>query len=82
MTSVVGTFNLAATARVSVEGPLPQNLLSSHIPQVPPGDLAAFMVDGVSIALVSIANTGVLSKSSKRAHDRCALLEQKVQGAT
>jgi high affinity sulfate transporter 1 len=62
-TIVVGAFNLAATAGVSVVGPLPQGLPSFQIPRVSPGDLAALMAGAVSITLVSFADTSVLSRT-------------------
>jgi MFS superfamily sulfate permease-like transporter len=62
-TVVVGAFNLAAVAGVSVVGPLPQGLPSIQIPAVSPGDLAALMAGAIAITLVSFADTSVLSRT-------------------
>jgi high affinity sulfate transporter 1 len=62
-TIVVGLFDLAATAGVSVVGPLPQGLPSFQIPRVSPGDFAALAAGAVAITLVSFADTSVLSRT-------------------
>jgi len=56
-------FDLAATAGVSVVGPLPQGLPSFQLPLVARGDLGALAVGAASIALVSFAGTSVLSRA-------------------
>ncbi len=62
-TIVVGMFDLATTAGVSVVGPLPQGLPSFQIPRVAAGDLAALAAGAVAITLVSFADTSVLSRT-------------------
>ena len=62
-TIVVGLFNLAAVAGVSVVGPLPQGLPSFQIPRVSAGDLAALAAGAIAITLVSFADTSVLSRT-------------------
>jgi high affinity sulfate transporter 1 len=62
-TIVVGIFDLAMTAGVSVVGPLPQGLPSFQIPNVSPADLGALAVGAVAITLVSFADTSVLSRT-------------------
>jgi high affinity sulfate transporter 1 len=61
-TLVVGIFNLAATAGVSVVGPLPQGLPSFQFPSVPLSDLGALAAGAVAITLVSFADTSILSR--------------------
>jgi len=61
-TIVVGVFDLATTAGVSVVGPLPQGLPSFQIPQVNPSDLSALAAGALAITLVSFADTSVLSR--------------------
>ncbi len=62
-TVVVGVFNLAVTAGVSVVGPLPQGLPSFQIPMVSASDLAALAAGAIAITLVSFADTSVLSRT-------------------
>jgi high affinity sulfate transporter 1 len=62
-TIVVGVFNLATVAGVSVVGPLPQGLPSFQIPRVPAGDLIALAAGAIAITLVSFADTSVLSRT-------------------
>jgi len=61
-TIVVGVFDLATTAGVSVVGPLPQGLPSFQIPRVSAGDLSALAAGALAITLVSFADTSVLSR--------------------
>ncbi len=62
-TAVVGVFGLAASKGVPVVGPLPQGLPSFGIPQVSLEDMMAMVAGGLAIALVSMADTSVLSRS-------------------
>ena len=62
-TIVVGAFNLAAVAGVSVVGPLPQGLPSFQIPHVSTADLAALAAGALAITLVAFADTSVLSRT-------------------
>ncbi len=62
-TAVVGLLDLGATAGVKVLGPLPQGLPSFALPHIPLADLSAVFVGGCAIALVSFADTSVLSRT-------------------
>jgi high affinity sulfate transporter 1 len=62
-TVVVAIFNLAARAGVSVLGPLPKGLPAPSIPLVPINDFVPILMGGVAIALVSFADTSVLSRT-------------------
>lgn len=62
-TLLVGWFNLAARAGISVVGPLPQGLPSFHIPFVSFDDIVVLLPAAVAIALVSFADTSVLSRA-------------------
>ncbi len=62
-TVVVGVFDLAVAAGVSVVGPLPQGLPSFQIPAVSLADLGALAAGAIAITLVSFADTSVLSRT-------------------
>jgi high affinity sulfate transporter 1 len=62
-TLIVGVFDLAARAGVSVVGPLPQGLPSFKIPTVALSDLSTLLAGAVAITLVSFADTSVLSRT-------------------
>lgn len=62
-TLVAGFFDLAATAGVSVVGPLPQGLPSFQFPAVSAADLLSLLPGAIAIALVSFADTSVLSRT-------------------
>jgi len=62
-TIVVSIFDLATTAGVPVVGPLPQGLPTFKIPIVSLADLGALAAGAVAIALVSFADTSVLSRT-------------------
>jgi len=62
-TIVVGVFDLGAGAGVKVLGSLPQGLPSFSIPWIGFADLGAVVIGGCAIALVSFADTSVLSRS-------------------
>ena len=59
----VGVFDLAATTGISVLGPLPQGLPLPRVPLVPVDSLVAIVTGGVAVALVSFADTSVLSRT-------------------
>ena len=61
-TVVVAAFDLA-TRGVSVLGPLPQGLPSPRLPLVHVDDLVPILMGGVAVALVSFADTSVLSRT-------------------
>jgi high affinity sulfate transporter 1 len=61
-TAVVGVLDLATRAQVSVLGALPQGLPSFTIPWITAGDIVPVLVGGCAVALVSFADTSVLSR--------------------
>jgi len=60
-TVVVAAFGLAG--RVAVLGPLPQGLPAPSLPVVPIDQLTSLLMGGVAVALVSFADTSVLSRT-------------------
>ena len=62
-TIVSSAFHLAATAGISVVGPLPQGLPAFQIPAVSLGDVRALFLNALAIALVSFADMSVLSRT-------------------
>jgi high affinity sulfate transporter 1 len=61
--AAVASFDLAARAGVLVLGPLPQGLPAFRLPLVPPDALQTIVIGGAAVALVSFADTSVLSRS-------------------
>ncbi len=62
-TVIVGAFDLAQRAHVSVLGPLPVGLPSFAIPWITPADIGPVLIGGLAVALVSFADTSVLSRA-------------------
>jgi high affinity sulfate transporter 1 len=62
-TAIVGAFDLAARADVSVLGPLPQGLPAFRIPWITHADLLPILIGGCAVAMVSFADTSVLSRA-------------------
>jgi high affinity sulfate transporter 1 len=62
-TVAVAAFDLAKRAGVSVLGPLPQGLPSPRLPFAHVDDLVPILMGGVAVALVSFADTSVLSRT-------------------
>ena len=62
-TVAVGLLGLGETAGVKVLGPLPEGLPSFTLPWLQSSDLVPIVVGGCAIALVSFADTSVLSRS-------------------
>jgi high affinity sulfate transporter 1 len=62
-TGVVAAFGLATRAGVSVLGPLPRGLPSPRLPLVQVDDLVPILMGGLAVALVSFADTSVLSRT-------------------
>jgi high affinity sulfate transporter 1 len=62
-TLAVAAFDLARRAGISVLGPLPQGLPLPQIPFVRMDDLAPILTGGAAVALVSFADTSVLSRT-------------------
>lgn len=61
-TVVVGVLDLAARAGVSVLGSLPQGLPAFAIPWITYADIVPVLTGGLAVALVSFADTSVLSR--------------------
>ncbi|CAB3801053.1 putative sulfate transporter [Paraburkholderia ultramafica] len=61
-TVVVGLLDLAARAGVSVLGRLPQGLPAFAIPWITTADIVPVLIGGCAVALVSFADTSVLSR--------------------
>jgi high affinity sulfate transporter 1 len=62
-TAIVGSLDLAARAGVSVLGPLPQGLPAFTVPWIGYDDLIPVVIGGAAVALVSFADTSVLSRA-------------------
>jgi len=62
-TIVAGVLGLAASAGLPVVGALPQGLPSFGIPKVTLDEMAAMVAGGLAIAVVSMADTSVLSRT-------------------
>ena len=62
-TVAVGVLGLAERGGVSVLGPLPQGLPSFAIPWIDSADFTTVLSGGLAVALVSFADTSVLSRS-------------------
>jgi high affinity sulfate transporter 1 len=62
-TLVVWAFDLEARADVSVLGSLPQGLPRFEIPSIGLADLGPIVLGGLAVALVSFADTSVLSRT-------------------
>jgi high affinity sulfate transporter 1 len=62
-TAIVGSLDLAARAGVSVLGPLPQGLPAFTVPWISYDDLMPVVIGGAAVALVSFADTSVLSRA-------------------
>jgi high affinity sulfate transporter 1 len=62
-TAIVVTFDLAARTGLPVLGSLPQGLPALSVPRIGYGDLVPVLLGGLAVALVSFADTSVLSRS-------------------
>ena len=62
-TIAVGVLGLDASAGVKVLGPLPQGLPSFVLPWIGFADLAQVVIGGCAVAMVSFADTSVLSRT-------------------
>jgi high affinity sulfate transporter 1 len=62
-TTIVGTLDLGTRHGVAVLGPLPQGLPNFAIPWITYGDIVPVLLGGCAIALVSFADTSVLSRA-------------------
>jgi high affinity sulfate transporter 1 len=61
-TVAVGVLDLGARANVSILGSLPQGLPAFAIPWITAADLVPVLIGGCAVALVSFADTSVLSR--------------------
>lgn len=61
-TIVVGVLDLAESAGISVLGSLPQGLPAFDIPWITRADIVPVLIGGFAVALVSFADTSVLSR--------------------
>jgi high affinity sulfate transporter 1 len=62
-TVAVGMLDLGQSAGVKVLGPLPQGLPSFAVPWIGLADVASVVIGGCAVALVSFADTSVLSRA-------------------
>jgi len=62
-TVAVAAFDFAKRSGVSVLGPLPQGLPSPRVPFAHVDELVSILMGGVAVALVSFADTSVLSRT-------------------
>ncbi len=62
-TVVVAAFDLGARAGISVLGPLPQGLPAPSLPIMDIDNLTPILTGGLAVALVSFADTSVLSRT-------------------
>ena len=62
-TTIVGTLDLGGHSGVAVLGPLPRGLPSFAVPWVSYNDIVPVLIGGAAIALVSFADTSVLSRA-------------------
>jgi high affinity sulfate transporter 1 len=61
-TLAVAAFDLTTRADLSVLGTLPQGLPAFSLPRIGAGDIPSILVGGLAVALVSFADTSVLSR--------------------
>jgi high affinity sulfate transporter 1 len=62
-TIVVGVLDLGARYGVKVLGPLPEGLPAFAVPWISYGDLVPVLIGGCAMALISFADTSVLSRA-------------------
>jgi high affinity sulfate transporter 1 len=62
-TMIVGALDLGARAGISVLGPMPQGLPAFAIPWINYDDIVPVVIGSAAVALVSFADTSVLSRS-------------------
>lgn len=62
-TAVVAALDLSARASVAVLGPLPQGLPAPAIPWIRYDDITPVLIGGLAVAMVSFADTSVLSRA-------------------
>jgi MFS superfamily sulfate permease-like transporter len=62
-TVISGLLDLGARAGISVLGPLPQGLPAFTVPWIDFDDMVAVVIGGAAVAMVSFADTSVLSRT-------------------
>jgi high affinity sulfate transporter 1 len=62
-TAIVALLNLDVHANVSVLGPLPQGLPTFAVPWITYSDIVPVLIGGGAVALISFADTSVLSRT-------------------
>ena len=62
-TAIVASFDLASRAAVAVLGALPQGLPAPALPLIRPDDVVPVLMGGLAVAVVSFADTSVLSRA-------------------
>ena len=62
-TAAAGWFQLGETAGVKLLGPVPKGLPALTIPSIAASDINAILVGGLAVAIVSFADTSVLSRT-------------------
>ena len=62
-TAIVALLDLEVRADVSVLGPLPQGLPTFAVPWITYGDIVPVLIGGGAVALISFADTSVLSRT-------------------
>jgi high affinity sulfate transporter 1 len=62
-TALTAALGLATTAGVPVVGPLPAGLPGFHVPAVSLAEIGAMLAGGLAIAVISMADTSVLSRT-------------------
>jgi len=62
-TAIVGALDLATHAGVSALGPLPRGLPAFAIPWITYADIVPVLIGGCAVAVVSFADTSVLSRA-------------------
>jgi MFS superfamily sulfate permease-like transporter len=67
-TAIVGALDLATRAGVSVLGPLPRGLPAFAIPWITYAEIVPVLIGGCAVAVVSFADTSVLSPRLRRAN--------------
>jgi high affinity sulfate transporter 1 len=63
VTAIVGALDLATRYDIAVLGPLPQGLPGFAVPWISYADITPVLIGGCAIALVSFADTSVLSRA-------------------
>ena len=62
-TLIVGALDLGTKAGIAVLGPLPQGLPTFALPLITADDIVPVLIGGAAVALVSFADTSVLSRA-------------------